>query len=604
MSVFLFILAGCSSSIENTSSYTVSASWNSYVAGAGLETVEESSTATSKISSSSSTASIQIAGQVTKYVTEAGTFGTDSPTRFIVGYTHEPNKQLFEARLEDIHAMEDLFMGGMSIERKDRGMDHPMTKSAPFDTFHIPSEVLESYGNDYERIVNAMNENFFSNGGTGDEVAYVEPDYSMQAFSVGPDDPFYPEQWNMQNSYMNIPKLHSITSGDSGVVVAVIDTGVYEDGEDFEADTFVMGYNFCTSTSTEPTSPGVTNTTDSTDTTDDNGHGTHVTGTIAETTDNGLGVASIAPGVKIMPLKALDSEGSGYTSDICDAIRYAVDNGVNIINLSLGSTLPSTTLESACTYAKDNGVLIVAAAGNDDSSEETYPAAYDSVLSVGAVGYDTSTRASYSNYGAWVDVTAFGGEDDYFTDNGTQYYEGILQWTISTTSTNGYYYYIGTSMATPHVTALAALLLSEDSSRTPETLTDIICKTATEYDSTSAPYEMGKYGIVDALAAMQYTAAQTVSDTVSVSITDDETQSSSWTLSSSEGNISVSLDSDDIAALSMTLSDEAGTIVASADGSKATDDENTLSLSYTLDSSDADGIYTLTVTYAGTTTRS
>ena len=442
ISSFLFILTGCSSSIVNAITYTVAASWNSYISGAGLETVETSSTTTNKVFAAdvptfSSTSSVQIAGQVTKYVTEAGALDTDSTTRFIVGYTHKPDKQLPQATLKNIHDKEDVFMGGMSIARLNRNSDHPMEKSASFDTFHIPSEVLESYGNDYEKIVDAINENFFNNGGTGNEVTYVEPDYSMQAFSSEPDDPKYSSQWNMQNSYMNIPKLHGITSGDSDVIVAVIDTGVYEDGVDFDTDTFVTGYNFCTTTSIGHNS---STETDTTDTTDDNGHGTHVTGTIAETTNNAIGVASIAPGIKIMPLKALDSEGSGYTSDICDAIRYAVDNGAVIINMSLGSSSSSTTLENACTYAEANGVLIVAAAGNENTDTKEYPAAYDSVLSVGAVGYDTSVRASYSNYCDWVDVMAYGGEDGYFTVDGTEYYDGILQWTISDSSNgNGYY---------------------------------------------------------------------------------------------------------------------------------------------------------------------
>jgi serine protease len=567
--------------------------------GAELETTEATTSTASKVSATSN----QIAGVVKTFVTETESASTASFSNFIIGY-NETDENLTQAMLESIHFNENKFLDSMSMVRYDREADHPLAKTANFDTFTISTEVLTSYDNNYQTLVQAMNDNFLASGGTGNEIAYIEPNYAVQAFSLDPDDSLYSDQWNMQESYMNIAKLHSITSGDSDIVVAVIDTGVYEEGEDFSSDTFVTGYNFCSEIS-DPRS-GSTSTTDEYDTTDDNGHGTHVTGTIAEETDNSTGAASIAPGITIMPIKALDSDGEGYTSDISDAIKYAADQGVDIINLSLGSSSTSTTLEAACTYAYEKGVFIVAAAGNEDTSTECYPAAYSSVLSVGAVGYDTSKRASYSNYGDWVDVMAYGGENDTSSTStdGTDFYDGILQWTIDTTpnGTNGYIYYMGTSMATPHVTALAALLLSEDPSRTPDELMDIICKTANQYDDTESPYEMGKYGVIDALAAMQYTAAQSASDTASISITEDETESSSWTLSATEGEISVSLtvESDYLSSLSMALYDEEGNLVASAEGADMSSDSTTISMYYTLEDSEDEGIYTLTVTYSGT----
>jgi serine protease len=563
------------------------------MADTDLETAGTTTASGNTVSSSSHStadAASSAVGSVTTFVTGSKFPEIQDSTRFIVGYSHE-NSSFSADRLGDLHTMENKFLDNMGITRYTRQQPENTIHPAPFDRMEVPTGKFNST----EDIAQEMNKNFKEQGGTGTEVAYVEPDYTIQAFSTAPDDPSYDMQWNMQDNYMDIPDLHEITSGSSDITVAVIDTGVYEDGEDFSSDTFVTGYNFCSTTQSDHSVPGSGTTT--TDTTDDNGHGTHVTGTIAEETDNGVGVASIAPGVKIMPLKALDSDGSGYTSDICNAIDYAVNNGADIINLSLGSSSTSKTLETACDNARENGVLVVAAAGNDDTEDETYPAAYDSVLAVGAVGYDTSAKASYSNYGDWVDVMAYGGDVDsddtipYIEDGTTR--NGIYQWTIDPDATGengGYYYYVGTSMATPHVTALAALLLSKDSSRTPDELSSLICDTATAMDCC-------KYGLIDPMAAIE-NDVNDVSDTATISFTSGESQSTSWTLSAAPGDISVSVDVDEeyLSDVSVTLYDEDDNEAADADASDVAD--GAISLSYTVDATDT-GTYTLTITYSG-----
>ena len=205
-------------------------------------------------------------------------------------------------------------------------------------------------------------------------VEYVEPNYVAHAF-FKPNDLFYDLQWHMdnpENGGINVEKAWDVSTG-AGVIVAVIDTGVaYEDYTDGAttyaqapdlADTdFVAGYDFVN---------------DDAHPNDDEGHGTHVTGTIAQSTDNGIGVAGVAFDASIMPVKVLDSEGSGSYADVADGIYFAADNGAQVINLSLGGSVPSVALRDAVDYAHGLGVTIVAAAGNDGSNAISYPAAYN-----------------------------------------------------------------------------------------------------------------------------------------------------------------------------------------------------------------------------------
>jgi subtilisin family serine protease len=235
---------------------------------------------------------------------------------------------------------------------------------------------------------------------------------------------------------------------------------------------------------------------------DDDGHGTHVSGTIAQTSNNGLGVAGVAHGVTVMPVKVMNSAGTGSYQWIADGIYYAVDNGANIISMSLGGPDPSSTLENAVAYAYNYGVTVFAASGNDGEGSVSYPAAYDDyVIAVGATQYDES-RAPYSNYGSSLDIVAPGGNVEV-DQNGDSYADGVLQNTFGETPVDwSYWFYDGTSMATPHASGVAALLLSVDSSLSPDQIRDILQSTAEDLGATGRDNYYG-YGLIDARAALE-----------------------------------------------------------------------------------------------------
>ena len=262
-----------------------------------------------------------------------------------------------------------------------------------------------------------------------------------------PNDPRYAEQWNMHMIGAEAAWQTTRAKGPGkGVVVAVIDTGVaYDDlekgprGRDFGGTKFVPGYDFVNDDSLPW---------------DDHGHGTHVAGTIAETTDNGEGVAGLAFDAEIMPLKVLSASGSGSTADIADAIRWAADHGAKVINMSLGGPFPDDVMRNACKYAKKKGVLIVCAAGNSMGGKVGYPAGFPECLAVSSVG-PHGEIAYYSSIGKQVAIAAPGGDKSL----GEEF--GILQNTIldGDPNSNDYYGFQGTSMASPHVAATAALVM-------------------------------------------------------------------------------------------------------------------------------------------------
>ena len=214
-------------------------------------------------------------------------------------------------------------------------------------------------------------------------VEYAELNYIAYALMV-PNDPYYSYQWHLKG--IGIEEAWGLSSG-SGVTVAVIDTGVADPrtgSDDLQDSRVVGGYDFVNNDN---------------DPTDDNGHGTHVAGTIAQTTNNRIGVAGVAYSCSIMPVKVLNKQGSGTYADIADGIRYAADNGAEVINMSLGGSSGSTTLENAVAYAYNKGVTIICASGNDGSSYQvSYPSAYDDYcIAVGATRYDEAV-AYYSKW--------------------------------------------------------------------------------------------------------------------------------------------------------------------------------------------------------------
>ncbi len=275
------------------------------------------------------------------------------------------------------------------------------------------------------------------------DVEYAELDYYATAAFV-PDDAFFSYQWNFDNEVtggIHLEAAWNLTRGDPNVIVAILDTGVaYEDYNDYRqapdlAQTrFVAGHDFVHGDD-HPN--------------DDHGHGTHVAGTIAQSTNNHVGVAGVAFRCSLMPVKVLDEQGVGDYFTITQGIQYAVAHGARVINLSLGSTETSRTLEDAVKAAYRRGVTVVAAAGNEYTrgNQPSYPAAYkDYCLGVGAVRFDLQ-RAPYSSTGPYVFVTAPGG-DLSVDQNHDGYADGIVQQTFRSDPTQfDYWFFQGTSMA-------------------------------------------------------------------------------------------------------------------------------------------------------------
>ena len=252
-------------------------------------------------------------------------------------------------------------------------------------------------------------------------IAYVEPDY--QVYALGETLP-----WGIDR--IDAEKVHPYNKG-TGARVAIIDTGIHYTHPDLDAN-YKGGYDFVNNDD---------------DPMDDNGHGTHVAGTVAAE-DNGNGVIGVAPEAYLYGIKVLNSGGSGYVSDVVAGIDWAIASDMQIISMSLGSDSDSITLHNACDKAYDAGIVVIAAAGNDGNrrgwgNSVDYPARYDSVIAVAATD-NSDVRASWSSTGPAVELSA----------PGVSIY--------STLPGNSFGSKSGTSMATPHVSGTAALILKSD----------------------------------------------------------------------------------------------------------------------------------------------
>lgn len=303
-------------------------------------------------------------------------------------------------------------------------------------------------------------------------ISYIEPDYLVH-IQATPDDPAFFQQWNL--SMLNLSQTWENYKGNKSVTVAVIDTGILFDHPDLR-DNIVPGYDF------------IDNDDYPLDTDPDFSHGTHVAGIIGAMTNNSIGIAGINWDIQIMPVRVIGPGGTGGYSTLVAGINWAVDNGANIINLSLAGPVDSAVLREAIQNAINNGVTVVAAAGNNGTTPLLYPANYPEVISVGAIG-PTKKRAYYSNYGPNLDLVAPGGDNSIFT----QKYNMIL-------STSGYmgtaapvYKYTwaqGTSMAAPHVTGLIALLYSAGMTE-PAFIQEHLKKTADDLGPAGPDNEYG-----------------------------------------------------------------------------------------------------------------
>jgi thermitase len=305
------------------------------------------------------------------------------------------------------------------------------------------------------------------------EVAYAERNYVVRGEQIAVNDPVY----NDANAVyapqiINAPAAWAVTTGITDVIVAVVDSGVSFTHPEFTGR-LLPGYDFVNNDG---------------DPSDDQGHGTHVTGIIAAAMNNNLGSTGIAPGVRVLPVKVLNASNAGTWAGIANGITYAVNNGAKVINLSLGGSTTALALQNAIQYAYDHRVFVAVAAGNDQTSTAYYPAAYPQTMAVMATdNYDQ--RWTLSNYGASVDIGAPG-----FAIYSTYW---------RSTDPHSFEYLSGTSMATPHVAALAALLLSYRPDLAIEDLRAIMQSTAVDLGALGRDdyYGWGRINAGTALAA-------------------------------------------------------------------------------------------------------
>jgi len=319
-------------------------------------------------------------------------------------------------------------------------------------------------------------------------VLYAEADYIV--YAVGdPNDEHFAKQWGLDNdgqeyklglsgtvdADIDAPEVWDITTGNSSVVIAILDSGIDQDHPDLDGK-IVSNVDF--------TGSGID---------DLYGHGTHVAGIAAAETSNTQGAAGVGYNSSLMNVKVLNDQGSGYYSWIADGIVWATNNGAQAINMSLGGYRRSRTLENAVNYAWNNNVVLAAAAGNDGTSRRLYPAAYTNCIAVAATD-DDDQRVDEpgwwaSNCGSWVDVAA----------PGLYIYSTFPNHPYVIDKSLNYDYGSGTSMATPHVAGLAGLLFGQDPSRTNAQVRTFIEDTADPIPGTGTYWIYGRINACNAV---------------------------------------------------------------------------------------------------------
>jgi subtilisin family serine protease len=288
---------------------------------------------------------------------------------------------------------------------------------------------------------------------------------------------------------IDVQRAHALTRGES-ITVAVLDTGVQLDHPEL-AGNLTSGWDFVDGDDTP------SDVRDSVDNNNDGrvdevfGHGTHVAGIIR----------LIAPDARIMPIRVLDADGGGRVMDVADALAYAINNGANVINLSLGIDEPSLVLRDMLQIAASQGVVVVASAGNLNSNKPQYPGAELCAIGVSALS-QIETRAEFSNYGSWVDFAAPG--------------EGIY----STFPDNSFAYWSGTSMAAPFVSGQVALIKSMAPQLSARDINEVIRTTATRMRKVSGPEKSVQFGrLIDIGASVERVAFDRIKPSKSIDVT-------------------------------------------------------------------------------------
>jgi len=349
-------------------------------------------------------------------------------------------------------------------------------------------------------------------------VAWAQPNYIRRA-QLTPDDELYDRQWHYEQ--INLPDAWETTTGSSAIIVAVLDTGILSQHPDIDPARLVDGYDFVSDEFRAQDGDGID--ADPEDPGDDprdppqssSFHGTHVAGTIGARTDNGTGVAGVTWQTRIMPVRVLGALG-GTSSEVSQGIRFAAglssDAGppppepAHVINMSLGGAGTSPIEQAAVTAAREAGTIIIAAAGNDSSSDMYSPAGLDGVISVSASTV-IGTKASYSNYGDKVDVAAPGGE--FWDSDGDDNLDAVLSTLGNDDGDFIYRYYQGTSMASPHMAGVVALMLAVNPELTPDDI-DMLLEGTHPDTSIRITRDLGPsgrddffgHGLIDAAAAV------------------------------------------------------------------------------------------------------
>jgi len=357
-----------------------------------------------------------------------------------------------------------------------------------------------------------------------DNVEYAEPNYIGHILGV-PNDEFFPIQWGLENTGqivfgditgtsgddISATEAWDIETGSPDVVVAILDTGVDYTHPDLAANIWVNEDEIPDNSIDDDGNGYVddyygydVHNLDG-DPIDDCGHGTHCAGIATGVGNNEIGIAGVAWNCKIMSVKLMSEEGGGSFKKIAEGMIYAADNGANVFSMSFGGSTDSKYWRNAINYSYDKGCVLVAACGNSGNSKKLYPAGYDNVIAVSAINQDNERcdkedwpDLGGSSYGYWVDVAAPGNlvystMPTFFVWNNRFFNTNTGQ-----NFTNNYDFSYGTSMATPHVAGLAALLISQDPNLSQEEVKKIIRANVDPYTSE---YYMGT-GRINAYKAL------------------------------------------------------------------------------------------------------